>query len=53
MKTNKTKNSVWVIVSNNVPVEVYQDEFMAQQVANPWNKTSSAYVTYYRVSLVT
>ena len=46
------QNNVWVIVSNNVPVEAYEDEFIAQQVACEWNKQSSAHVTYYRVSLV-
>ncbi len=53
MKKNKNENHVWVIVSNNIPVEVYEDESIAQQVANTWNKKSSTHVTYYRVSLVT
>ncbi len=53
MKKNKKENHVWVILSNNVPVEAYKDESIAKQVANTWNKTSSTYVTYYRVSLIT
>ncbi|MDJ0730993.1 MAG: hypothetical protein QNJ33_13470 [Crocosphaera sp.] len=50
MKNNH--NQVWIIVSNNVPVEAYEDEFIAQQVASEWNKHSSAHVTYYKVPLV-
>ena len=30
----QNKNHVWDIVSNDTPIEAYENEFIAQQVAN-------------------
>ena len=46
------QNNLWVIVSNNVPVEVYQDKLTAQRIALEWNKQSQANVTCYRVPMI-
>ena len=48
---NLNRNDVWVILSNNVPVEVHQDELTAKQIASEWNQQSQTYITCYRVPL--
>ena len=52
MCINNNNNKVWVIISNNVPVEVYEDELTAQQVALQWNEQSQAHITYYQVPVI-
>ncbi|ACB54516.1 hypothetical protein cce_5170 [Crocosphaera subtropica ATCC 51142] len=52
MSIKNNNNKVWVIVSNNVPIEVYEDELTAQQVAYQWNEQSQAHITCYQVPLI-